>query len=51
MIFDLALASTIMLTLDSIWIGIIMEPRYNQLVKNIQGDSIRINIFAACMCY
>ncbi len=51
MLFDLALASTIMLTLDSIWIGIIMESRYNQVVKNIQGDSIRINIFSACICY
>ena len=50
-IIDLLISTITFLVFDLIWIGIIMNSRYNDLVKKIQGEEISFNFIPAILCY
>ncbi len=50
-IYDIIIASIALLIIDGIWIGIIMKPKYEETVKHIQGDYIKLNFISANLAY
>ena len=50
MLYKLLLASIILTALDSFYISI-MKKRFLNMIKNIQGENVKINIFGFLMSY
>ena len=51
LLIDLVISFLIVMILDIIWLGLIMNNYYSNLIANIQGVEINANFFAAGLCY
>jgi uncharacterized membrane protein len=49
--YELAILSLVFLTLDGVWIGLIMRSHYNKVIKDIQGEDPDFQIIPAILCY
>ena len=49
--YELAILSLVFLTLDGVWIGLIMRNHYNQVIKDIQGEEPDFKVIPAILCY
>ncbi len=45
------IAPFILFTLDIIWLSIFMKKRFNKMIKNIQKDEAKYNLFYASISY
>jgi len=48
---DLILSSVILLLLDFVWLGTYMGPRYNKMIREIQGKQMKMNYWSAIITY
>ena len=48
---ELICLSIVLLLLDIIWIGFVMNNHYSILIKQIQGEDLEFKPFAAILCY
>lgn len=49
--YEIGILSIVFLTLDGIWIGLIMQNHYNKTIKSIQGEDPSFKIIPAILCY
>ena len=47
----LILSSVILLLLDFVWLGTYMGPRYNKMIREIQGKQMKMNYWSAIITY